>query len=455
MTISTVSRNNVSAVGRDVDVEYIQGCVARGHCCAISGVSNLGKSKLLRMVCETGNRVESQHLWVYVDCNLALERTPQGLYEIALRALIEMVASQSPDAPWLAPVQRAYETLVTPTSHFQDMHSFVEGLRAVIEIGDRRLVLAFDEMDALFAAVDGQVLLNLRALKDRYGPALCYVVATDRPLDEIRSDGDAGEFIELFAHCTRQLAPLDAAGTRAFARQWAAQNGVTFDDEDLAFLRDQADGHPGLLVAACAVLGRVTGAPERSPSQNQLIHRRVETLLATDEVVQAECAKLWRDLSQDEQAAFLAILTPEPDPNPAALESLRRKYLARDGKHGPEPFCRLFANYIYRQRVARQPLRAGIRVDVQAGDVWVDGTRLPPLTDLEYRLLLLLYGRLNQIVDKYQIVQAVWGEDYIDEVDDARIERLVGRLREKVEPDPRRPRYIVTVRGRGYRLVGG
>jgi len=450
------SRQSIlSTVGRDADADFILSCIVRGQCCAISGVSNLGKSRLLRTVCRVANERESERLWVYVDCNLALERSAQALYEIALKALIETVARRSTGTGWLADLQHDYDTLVAPTSHFQDMHSFVHGLRTVIETGRQQLVLAFDELDALFAAMEGQALLNLRALKDRYGPALCYVVATDRPLSEIRTDDDANELIELFAHGTRQLAPLDEAGTRALARQWAAQNGVTFDDEDLAFLREQADGHPGLLEAACAVLGPVTGAPERSPSQNQLIHRQVETLLASNDIVRAECAKLWRDLSEDEQAALIAILTPDCSPDPEALESLCHKYLVREGKSGPEPFCHLFANYVQRQRIVRQPPRAGVRVDVQAGNVWVDGKPIPHLTDLEYRLLLLLYGRINQIIDKYQIVQAVWGEDYIDEVDDARIERLVGRLREKLEPDPRRPRYVVTIRGRGYRLVGG
>jgi two-component system response regulator RegX3 len=65
-----------------------------------------------------------------------------------------------------------------------------------------------------------------------------------------------------------------------------------------------------------------------------------------------------------------------------------------------------------------------------------------------------LYGHLDEIVDKYQIVEGVWGQEYIDQVDDSRIERLVGRLREKIEPDPKRPQYLLTVRGRGYRLVG-
>jgi len=117
------------------------------------------------------------------------------------------------------------------------------------------------------------------------------------------------------------------------------------------------------------------------------------------------------------------------------------------------PFCSLLESFVRRRRFDQRTRSTGIRVDVEAGSVWVDGTLIPPLTDLEYRLILLLYGHLDQICDKYAIVESVWGEDYIDEVDDARIEKLVSRLRQKIEPNPSQPRYLLTVRGRGYRLV--
>jgi two-component system response regulator RegX3 len=58
-------------------------------------------------------------------------------------------------------------------------------------------------------------------------------------------------------------------------------------------------------------------------------------------------------------------------------------------------------------------------------------------------------------VDKYSIVADVWGEGYLDDVDDARIEKLISRLRQKIEPDPAAPRFLTTVRGRGYRLALG
>jgi DNA-binding response OmpR family regulator len=78
---------------------------------------------------------------------------------------------------------------------------------------------------------------------------------------------------------------------------------------------------------------------------------------------------------------------------------------------------------------------------------------VPLLTDLEFRLLRLLDERRDKLTDKYGIVVAVWGEKYLGEVDDARIEKLVSRLRTKIEVDPASPRYLLTQRGRGYKLV--
>jgi two-component system, OmpR family, response regulator RegX3 len=85
--------------------------------------------------------------------------------------------------------------------------------------------------------------------------------------------------------------------------------------------------------------------------------------------------------------------------------------------------------------------------------VLVNGKPVEALTNLEYRLLSLLFEQRDKLIDKYQIVTHVWGESFIDEVDDARIEKLVSRVRQKIEADPSNPKFLTTVRGRGYRLV--
>ncbi len=446
-------------IGREDDLRYVVNCIADARCCSIVGVSNMGKSVLMRALSlpEVKQAVlaeaADEHLWVYIDCNRALGRSEQGFYEVIIRSIRDKVVSRGDMPALLAQLNEIYETLIHPPTPLHVALSFNRAIEeAVLEAGFDRLVLCIDEFDPMMATLAGPVFLRLRALKDRFETGVCYVTATDRALWEIRSDRDAAEFSELFAHHTRYLLPLGEAGVRRVIDRYAAREGVSFSESDIAFIRAMADGHPGLVEAVCSALGHVTGPEVHSELEDEQIHRLVRERLESDLIVHSECSQLWDDLSEEEQEMLIALTSPGADVKPADLRSLRRKHLVRYQEGGPAIFCPLFADFVRRKRLQRFPGR-GVRVEVESGHVYVDGMRIEPLTDLEYRLLLLLYNRLDDVVDKYEIVEGVWGTGYIDEVDDSRIERLVSRLRSKIEPDPGEPRYIQTIRGRGYRLM--
>ena len=455
---------------RHEDALYVLERIADADCCALVGVSNSGKSSLMRALASRDVRRELRSdqaqaddmVFVYVDFNLMLETTEQGFYELILRSLLDelrrMDHQDFPMGTGTQVVERlssAYKMLVAPPSHFQIPLSFSEGLTAVCSGLPGGLVLLFDEFDQPFEQIDERALLNLRAIQDKYHPALSFVTATDQRLSRIRRGRDVDEFVELFEPFTRFLGPLTEADLDQVISSVAHQEGYTFADEDRAFIRHHADGHLGLVLAVCRALGEVTGEPVRDTAQNWLIHRQVRDRLDSDLSVQAECRKLWTDLTAAEQDTLMVLVGSEGDlPEKAVLESLREKGIMQGGQQEEMLLSPVFEAFVRRQRLSHRRRDQGVRVDVESGSVWVDGREVPQLTELEYRLLLLLYGRLNQICDKYQMVEAVWGEDYIDQVDDARIDKLLSRLRAKIEADPSNPRYLTTVRGRGYKLVG-
>lgn len=86
-----------------------------------------------------------------------------------------------------------------------------------------------------------------------------------------------------------------------------------------------------------------------------------------------------------------------------------------------------------------------------AGDCWVEGHPVPILTNMEHILLLHLYSRANAIVSRDELCQLLW-PDEPEANGFSALEKLVSRVRMKVEPDPDNPYFLITVRGRGYRL---
>jgi two-component system KDP operon response regulator KdpE len=88
-----------------------------------------------------------------------------------------------------------------------------------------------------------------------------------------------------------------------------------------------------------------------------------------------------------------------------------------------------------------------LAIDVAERKVMVKGERLK-LTPREFRLLALLVENADRIMSHQQILENVWGWEYINDVDYVRI--YISHLRQKIEPDPSAPKYILTEPGVGY-----
>jgi len=90
-----------------------------------------------------------------------------------------------------------------------------------------------------------------------------------------------------------------------------------------------------------------------------------------------------------------------------------------------------------------------VRMDVERHTVTISGAATPmPLK--EFDLLELLLRNAGRVLTRGQLIDRVWGSDYVG--DTKTLDVHVKRLRAKVEPDPANPRHIVTVRGLGYKF---
>ncbi|WP_129126009.1 response regulator [Geomonas oryzae] len=117
----------------------------------------------------------------------------------------------------------------------------------------------------------------------------------------------------------------------------------------------------------------------------------------------------------------------------AELQARIRVVLRRSLQQAPEPVYRFDELEIDLQR--RKVTRAGTEIQ---------------LTPTEYDLLRLLANHAGMVLTHGQILKKVWGSAYADQQNVLRV--TMSNLRQKIEPVPSRPRYIITELGVGYRL---
>jgi two-component system KDP operon response regulator KdpE len=94
-------------------------------------------------------------------------------------------------------------------------------------------------------------------------------------------------------------------------------------------------------------------------------------------------------------------------------------------------------------------INRALTVDLPSRKITVSGQEIQ-LTPTEYDILRALVNHAGRVLTHRQLLQTVWGEQYGNELHMLHVN--ISNLRRKIEPDPARPRYIITEPGVGYRL---
>lgn len=413
-------------VGREREVDLIYGHVLaaqRGHV-AISGPLGSGKSSLLHFVAHPDVAARYGALapattLLYVD----LQSVTPFTFEAFWRRVARLVARTEGTAAALAQLADA---------PVLDLVAVELALDALADDGGV-LVLLLDEFEWAMhaelpeeAAACRHFLAQMASLARRNPRNVALVVSTARPLHEATRDIAAwrgSPFATLFTSIV--LKPLSSDHARRLLA-FAELADVAVDDADARLILELSGGHPTVVQAGAFAL--VHG--RRQGMAGAALHDAIRVAVA--------------DLHLDALEGSMVGGGWPDEPAPLATPPFDAPRRAPDG-----PVVGVGAPAVdYPGAVP-----PGLWIDEPSGDVLVDGQRIDHLTALEFSLLTLLWRSPNRLCSKEDIIQQLWGAEAADTIDDARVEKLVSRLRRKIEVAPGRPQYVRTVRGRGYRFV--
>ncbi len=125
----------------------------------------------------------------------------------------------------------------------------------------------------------------------------------------------------------------------------------------------------------------------------------------------------------------------------ARTKALLRRYTVYKGKDTPEQTICEEAGYIARK---------SLKVSTTYNEVFRDGRKIQ-LSEIEYRMLLLMMKNPGRIFSTKNLYESVWNEPYFY-ISNNTVMVHIRKLRMKIENDPKNPEYIHTVWGKGYRF---
>ncbi|MBN1873931.1 MAG: winged helix-turn-helix transcriptional regulator [Anaerolineae bacterium] len=420
-----------------------------GDSCLIVGIGSVGKSNLLRSIQNEEilpvylQDEKDDFLIIYVDINKVLEYSSWGLFELMLHQMFMALSSKIDDDKVLNAVDDLHQRAIHPETRYLAFRFADRAVNLIYQKLKLKLVFIFDEFDSICQKLLPRDFSALRALRDDHKYRLMYVVATRTELDHLREDpGEIESFEELLSPNIIWLGPYSEIDANFMLQRLSTRYNINLDERVSHELLVATGGHPGLLRVAYRI------AIDHPP-------HLLDALLLNSQIL-VECERIWHSLDSEEREAlvYLAMNRGLIERYDVILTRLHHKGLIGGPWTSQNAiFSPLFVEFVRLQRIVTGE---DIQIDRERRLVWVEDRMIEGLSPLEFRLIEYLETRRGQVCSRDELAEYLYPADMAYEgegVSDARLGSIVTRVRKRIEPDPENPKYIVTVRGHGYKLL--
>lgn len=319
-----------------------------------------------------------------------------------------------------------------------------------LALAGQTLIFLFDHFDEFQNKLPRSFFQILRSANSLAKYKFAAVFATRRDLRELVDPQILKEFYDFFVGNTIYLAIYDQVAT-----------DFMFPQIEEVFRRKIPPKDKEAIIAATGGHAKLTKVlAEIRLRENTAFDPRT---LQDIPIVRAALAEIWLFLTAQEQRALTLISQKTTVEKDDALENLLKfgliKRANQDKQFNNSTIQQfsftipLFAEFV--KTIAPSVTRQKIFYDANTKEIMKGESVISDLlSPQEYRLLRFLTQNEGRIVERDEIIGAVWPDVKVAEgISDEAIDQMVYRLRKKIEDEPTNPKHLTTVKGRGLRFL--
>ncbi len=454
--------SNYPADYRAGELRRLADWVSVGESGAVVGLSGAGRANLLGFLCHRPE-VLAGYLrsgagplaLIPLDLNNLPATDLSTLYRVIIRAFYRVRAGFEPAlAEEIAAIYRHCQAETDPFL----TQSALQELLLLFQARQTRVVLVLNRFDDFCQAATTAMVNTLRGLRDDFKDTLCYLAGMTREAVYLPEPERLGDMYELLDHYVCWVGAMQPQDARYLVRTVTHAAPTPPGEKDVAALLALSGHYPALLRAACHWWLAAADKPARAEWPSVLLAERQ---------VQYRLERLWQGLTQEEQFVLselqkleTARLSGGDKKWPEFVETYRpilRQLAGKGVCRADEAGWRL-AGELLALYVANVEGRGRGRIwqDAQTGELYQGQTLLAELTGLERAMLAFLLKQPRLSHTKTDLIFNAWPDDLRQQgVSDNSLYQVISNLRRQIEPNPSRPAYLVTWRGKpegGYQF---
>ncbi|MCL4386853.1 helix-turn-helix domain-containing protein [Patescibacteria group bacterium] len=313
---------------------------------------------------------------------------------------------------------------------YKDDLVLFQGLKEAIDYlaieKELTVIFLFDRFEEYIPMLTNEFFANLRILRNRAKYRFSAVFSLSRPLEQIIDPLLFGQFFEFVADHIVYLSLLDKEGLYFRLSYLEKSTGKKISKELFDEIISLTAGHGKLTrisLETCLL----------SPREDDL-----ETFLLNQKPVQSALSEIYSSLLPSEQ-----VILKQAKKEDLYLENIG---LLKDGKIT----IPLFEAFI---KEIKDAFLTKISFEQETGQIKINELNISEnLSALEFRLLKFLIENPGKILERDEVINAVWQTKATAGVSDQALDQLISRVRKKIETDPNSPIHLETIKGRGFKF---
>lgn len=430
---------------RQKELSQILSYIKEGNSCQLIAMPGVGRGNLLGFLAYNRNiRIthlgeDGQGQYHFVLANFS-EIKNRPLFDVMKFLFLELTSSlheRRREEEFLVVDQMFKEAL-----SYQDELVLFQGLKKAIEFltleKNISIILLLERFETYIPKVTEEFFNNLRSMRSRVKYKLSVVFSVTRPMEESLEPTLMADFYEFIAGHHVYMSLMDIAGTSFRVAYLEKLTGGKISKETQATILSLTAGH-GKLTRLCL---------ETTLSEQYKGKEMSEDFFLSLKTIRGALYEIWYFLTPDEQQDMLTLCQNKECPLPNQF--LKDIGLIRDNRITIPLFVRFVQDLLPASQKMQPILYDSSTNAITKGTLILSDN----LTVSEFRLLRILLENPNTVIDREQIIHAVWKDSKsLEGVSDQAVDQLVFRLRKKIEDDPNSPVHIQTVKGRGVKFT--
>jgi hypothetical protein len=456
------------ATYRAKEMQTLASWILSGESGSVVGLIGCGRSNLLGFLCHRPEVLRtymppraSPVALIPIDLNDLPAKNASTLYRVILRSFDSVRDCFEPS------LQQATADLYQETHAAHDPflpQSALHKLLLLFQEQGVQVVLVFNRFDRFCENASAALVNTLRGLRDNFKDTLCYIVGMHQEVVYLSDPTALGDMYDLLDSHLCWVGPMSNDDARHLIARATFATPTPPSEAETAAMLSLSGNFPILLRTICYWWLAET---EKPPLDEW------ESALSAERSIQYRLARMWDGLTQEEQLVLSEVqkLGGRARNQKTSVGKKREDDFRGLAKKYPRTFARLVDKGLCVQTDSGWQVYGDLLdsyiADVggrSRGKIWPDehgqiyqGSQcVEGLTHLQKRALLFFIENPYKQHDHSTIIDNTWPEDELREgITNWALQTLIRELRKKIEPNPSKPCYIISWRGRpegGYQF---